>query len=112
MQLDTHSVVSYGGDVNTCDNDGSTSPIYVAATHGHAAVIHQLLLCGGDVNKYRNDGASPIYVAAYSGYAAVVQQLLAARADPRSSWNGISALEKARQKGHVECVRLLEAAMQ
>jgi hypothetical protein len=104
-------LVSCGGDVNKCDDDG-TSPIYVAATHGHSAVIHQLLLCGGDVNRYRNDGASPIYVAAYSGYAAVVQQLLAARADPRSSWKGISALDKARQKGHMECVRLLEAAMQ
>ncbi len=44
-------------------------------------------------------------------YADCLKLLLGASADPRSSWKGTSALEIARQKGHTECVRALEAAL-
>jgi ankyrin repeat protein len=64
------------------------------------------------VTKCDDDGSSPILIAAQKGHAPCISQLLASRADPRSSWNGTSALEKARAKGHAECVRVLEAALQ
>ena len=66
---------------------------------------------GGDVNKCRNDGVSPIFMATVQGHADCLNILLAAGADPRSSWKGTSALDKARQKNHSECVRVLEAAL-
>ena len=104
-------LVSCKGDVTKCTNDGA-SPINIAADNGHASVIQQLVSCKGDVTKCRNDGVSPIFMAAFNGHAPCISQLLASRADPRSSWNGTSALEKARAKGHAECVRVLEAALQ
>jgi ankyrin repeat protein len=99
-----------GGDVNKCDNDGG-SPIYIAAQKGHADCLNILLAAGGDVNKCMNDGCSPIFIAAFKGHADCLIILLAAGADARSSWKGTSALDKARQKNHSECVRVLEAAL-
>ena len=66
----------------------------------------------GDVTKCDDDGTAPIWIAAQNGHAPCISQLLASLADPRSSWNGTSALEKARSEGHAECVRVLEAALQ
>ena len=104
-------LLSNGGDVNKCNSNGA-SPIYIAACNGHAACLTQLLSNGGDVNKCNSYGVSPIYVAAQEGHAACLTQLLSRGGDPRSSWNGTSALDIARRKGHAECVRALEAALQ
>ena len=97
-------------DINLCTDDGR-SPVFVAAEKGHADCILKLVSAGGDIMKCDNEGRLPIFIAASSGYSACVSQLLASRADPRSSWKGTSALEIARQKGHTECVRVLEAAL-
>jgi ankyrin repeat protein len=72
----------------------------------------QLISSGGDVNKCNSNGVSPIYIAALEGHADCLTQLILSGGDPRSSWNGTSALDKARSKGHAECVRVLEAALQ
>jgi ankyrin repeat protein len=101
------------GDVTKCRNDG-TSPIYVAAQNGHSDIIAQLVSAGGNVNTCDNEGASPIFVAAQKsskGHAACILQLLESGADPRSSYKGTSALDMARQQGHPESVRVLEAAL-
>jgi ankyrin repeat protein len=103
-------LLAAGGDVNKCDNDG-ISPICTAAEKGYADCLKLLLDAGGDVHKCNNDGASPICTAAQEGHAACVELLLASGADPRSSWNGFSALDVARRKLHAECARLLEAAL-
>ena len=99
-----------GCDINSCTDDGR-SPVYVAAENGHADCILKLVSAGGDVNKFANDGRSPIYIAASSGHTACVSQLLASRADARTIFNGVSALEISRQNNHAECVRVLEAAL-
>ena len=97
-------------DINLCTDDGR-SPVYVAAEKGHADCILKLASAGGDVNKCDNDGRSPIYNAASSGHSACISQLLASRADARSTYNGTSALDIARQNNHTDSVRVLEAAL-
>ena len=97
--------------MNKCKSNGF-SPIYIAAEKGHAACLTQLLSNGGDVNKCDDDGTSPIWIAAQVGHAACLTQLLSRGGDPRSSWKETSALDIARCKGHAECVRVLEAALQ
>jgi ankyrin repeat protein len=99
-----------GCDINLCTDDGR-SPVYAAAEKGHADCILKLVSAGGDVNKCDNDGRSPIYIAASSGHSVCISHLLASRADPRSTCNGTSALNVARQNNHLECVRVLEAAL-
>ncbi len=103
-------LLSAGGDVNKCDNDG-VSPICVAAENGHAPCLKLVLSASGDVNKCNNDGRSPIYNAAENGYTDCLTLLLSAGGDPRINFNGVSALDIARQKGHAECIRVLEAAL-
>jgi len=103
-------LISAAGHVNKCRNKGD-SPIYIAAQNGHSPCIALLCSSGGDVNKCNNEGVSPIFRAASNRHAACITQLLSSRADPRSSWNGTSALDIAREKGHAECVRVLEAAL-
>ena len=74
-------------------------------------LLARQIFSGGDVNKCDNDGRSPIYIAASSGHSACISQLLASRADARSTYNGTSALDIARQNNHNDSVRVLEAAL-
>jgi ankyrin repeat protein len=103
-------LVLCGGCVHTCHTNGA-SPIYTAAQNGHALCIQELVCSGGDVNACDTSGTSPIWIAAQNGHADCIAQLLSSLADPRSSWNGLSAINQASQKGYWDCVHLLEAAL-
>jgi ankyrin repeat protein len=104
-------LIAARADVNLCTEDGR-SPIYVAATFDFPKCIELLAAANGDVNKCQDDTRSPIFAAASYGKTSSVAQLLSARADPRSSFGGVSAVDEARARGHSECVRLLEDALQ
>jgi hypothetical protein len=105
------TLIAAGADANMCSEDGR-SPIYVAATFDFPKCIELLVAANGDVNKCQDDTRSPIFTAASYGKTSSVAQLLSSRADPRSSFNGVSAVDEARSRGHKECARLLEDAMQ
>jgi hypothetical protein len=98
------------GDVNQCSGEG-VSVIFSASIKGHTECLSLLLSRGGDVNMCSDSGMSPICTAARNGHADYLKLLLAARADPRSSYNGTSALDMAREKNHTDCAAVLEAAM-
>jgi ankyrin repeat protein len=96
-----------GGDVNLCHSNGA-SPVFAASEHGYAECILQLVSFGGDINKCKNDGISPICIAAHNGHASCVALLLSFGANPHDVK---SVRDSARQQGHFECVRLIEAAL-
>ncbi len=104
-------LLAAGGDVNKCCDFNGESPIYVAAKREDAECLKLLLAAGGDVNKCNNDGESPICVAANRGHADCLKLLLASRANPRSSFGGVSVLDIARHSKHTECVHALEDAL-
>jgi ankyrin repeat protein len=57
--------IAQGADVNEQDRNGST-PLFIAAIYGHAAVVELLLAHGADVHVKARGGATPLYVAAGS----------------------------------------------
>jgi ankyrin repeat protein len=83
----------------------------LAAQHGHAAVVQQLLGMGADVavkDKKGKAGKTALYKAAENGHAAVVQQLLGMGADVAvKDKEGKTALYKAAENRHVKIVRIV-----
>jgi ankyrin repeat protein len=103
-------LLSANGDVNKCSNSGA-SLIYITVQNGQTDCLPLLLSADGDVNKCTNDGRSPIYIAALNGHFSCMKLLLSAGGNPNISFKGTAALDFARQNGHTECVRALEAAL-
>jgi hypothetical protein len=99
------------GNVATCSNLGE-SPIFIATRRGWHACVKLLLRANSELDQCDNRGCSPVCIAAFRNRFECLSLLLDARADPSSSWEGKSAFEIAQREGHVECVRLLESAMQ
>lgn len=62
-------------DVDHCDSAGRT-PLWVAASMGHAEVVSLLLFWGCYVDSIDNEGRTVLSVAAAQGNTSVVSQLL------------------------------------
>ena len=89
-------------------------PLYLAAEHGHADIVHMLLKARADKDRGSiHDGATPLKAAAGHGHAEIVSLLLAAGADSNgtsaadSDFYASSPLFDAADGGHSDVVRLL-----
>jgi ankyrin repeat protein len=71
-------LVSKHVDLETGEQQGTQSPLYMAAKNGHEANVRVLLATGKfDVNfKNEEDGETPLYAAVVGGYLAVVRLVL------------------------------------
>ena len=84
------------------------TPLILAALHGEAAQVRELLAAGAEVNWRMDWGYTALIVASGQGQAAIVRDLLAAGADPhRRTDEGRSALDYARAEGFTEVAELL-----
>ena len=97
-------------DLASCCNLGE-SPILIATRRGWHVCVKLLLEAKSDPNKCDSRACYPVCIAAFRNRVDCLSQLLEARADPTSSWESKSAFVIAQREGHVECARLLEAAM-
>ena len=68
------------------EKDGST-PLSMAALHGHHDVIEYLIDQGADVNATNRDGNTPLHVAAFLCRSDIMQLLLDAGASPLTKNN-------------------------
>jgi ankyrin repeat protein len=98
--------VDAGLPVNLTDHAGNTL-LMLAAYHGNAATVADLVVRGAEPDRVNDRGQSPLAGAVFKGDADVVRALLAAGADPGAGTP--SAIEAARFFEQEELYRLLTA---
>lgn len=99
-------------DPNLRNSYGRTAIMY-AASYGQEAIVEKLLAAGADPNVVPKDpsGWTALIAAAARGHPRTVEILLRGGADPAiRAKDGMTALDLARSQGHVEVVKILEAA--
>lgn len=94
-------------DVDHADNSSRT-PLFAAASMGHADVVSLLLFWGAYVDSIDAEGRTVLAIAATQGSVEVVRQLLDRGLDELHRDNaGWTPLHYAALEGHAEVGRLL-----
>ncbi len=96
--------IKQGVNVDMVNQDGQ-SFIMLAAYHGHAELVRQLVAAGADVNLLNDRGQSPLAGAIFKKEDAVIDALLDAGADPTAGQP--NALDSARMFGREDLLERL-----
>lgn len=97
--------------VDQTDPQKNTALI-VGAKDGHAEIVRMLLVAGARVNAQNRFGNTALMQAAAGGWIDVVQVILRYRPDQRiTDYTGRTALDYARENGHVRLEPLLDRAL-
>lgn len=89
--------------------DGSYSPLWVAASSGHADAVRLLLDNGAEVNHVSGPGNTALNGAASNGHLEVVQVLMEGGADVCYKFSN-TAGDIAQSRGYKEVAELLKRA--
>ena len=99
-----------GNDVNVQDDDGRIG-LHLSAYEGHLSVVEFLVSEGADVNAKNNDKETPLIEAAFYGHFKVCQFLVSNGADVTVKSKFGTALEYAKDQGHVHIADFLRSVM-
>ena len=102
-------LLEHGASVDLKDNNGRTALLY-ASSGPYAETVGLLLRNGADANVQGTaEGFTPLMMAASEGHVEVVRVLLLNGASVAiTDQDGDTASTFAREKGHVEVLKLLE----
>ncbi len=95
---------------NTNEQYGDLTPLMLAAHVGYAPGLNLLLAYQADINLTNNKGETALFHAAAMGHLEAVEFLLSRGADvePRTKRSPhLSALDIARQRGHLDIAAIL-----
>lgn len=106
LRVDTF--LNQGVDVHSTDAKGTT-PLFLAAQHGHQQVVARLLEQGASVNQPRQDGVTPLFVAARQGHRDIVALFLnkGANVNAQSGVGGVTLLHVSTYRNDYALVTLL-----
>jgi ankyrin repeat protein len=101
-----------GADPNLVDACGQTA-LHIACRQGYLDIAVALILSNADLSAADDNGMTALHVACCNGpVTALVQVLLDHKLDlARMDKQGKTALDYAREAGHVDILKLLKAAM-
>ncbi|MER6080818.1 ankyrin repeat domain-containing protein [Streptomyces sp. NPDC013157] len=102
----TEELVAYvdAGVPANLTNDRGDSLVMLAAYHGHAEAVRELLARGAEADRVNDRGQTPLAGAVFKGETDVVKVLVEAGADPAAGTP--SAVDTARMFGKVEVLEL------
>jgi len=86
------------------DSGSGCTLLMIAAGYGHAQLVELLLKCGAVVDLQNGAGWTALMSAVYRGRSAIVLRLLRAGADMTLRTPGGTALQRAKEGGHTECI--------
>ncbi|MFF2506876.1 ankyrin repeat domain-containing protein [Streptomyces sp. NPDC058067] len=89
-------------------NDRGDSLVMLAAYHGHAGAVRELLARGADADRANDRGQTPLAGAVFKGEDEVIRALLDGGADPAAGTP--SAVDTARMFGKDELLELFGAS--
>ena len=110
--LKTLDVLLYAGaTVESLTRVGAYTPLHLASSRGHGAVVTRLLTAGSKPNVVTATGVQPLHLAAQAGNAEAVKALLDKGADvnARDTTHGRTPLVFAASQGRVEAMKMLLA---
>ncbi|MGE5834148.1 MAG: ankyrin repeat domain-containing protein [Acidobacteriota bacterium] len=110
--LKTMNVLLYAGaTTEALTRLGAYTPLHLASSRGHAAVVARLLEAGARPTVATSTGVQPLHLAAQSGSAEAVNALLAKGADvnARDDVYGRTPLVFAASEGRVDAIKALIA---
>jgi len=100
--------VAHGADVNEKNEEGSRTPLTIAAMYERVAAIKALIDAGADVNVKNRDGNTPLHIAARDGRTEAIKALIQANADVNAKdYIGRTPLHNAARDGHTEAIKAL-----
>ena len=106
---ETEALVGYvdAGVPADLTNDRGDSLVMLAAYHGHADSVRELLARGGEADRVNDRGQTPLAGAVFKGEESVIRVLLEAGADPAAGTP--NAVDTARMFGKTELLELFAA---